>query len=389
MIGRPCAAGPQARFYTQKLGSRWVFCTPAGNAFWMNAVYHADASDDGADYQGIVLSDLVSSKYSVGLTTNGTLNWALQTVNRLKEWGFNTMAEYQSVWTLPAAVHPAWGTSDDTIPQKLPYVGFATPSLYSFSNVNNYANGPVKDLIAGVKTSVYNDYRSQSADFWDPNFAQYLKNELLNDQWISQMITGPHSDYLIGFNVDDTDNLQGFGAGPDFPTVNNGVIEDGNQQVHLGWIILVTAPGQTSGDDGVVYTDTKVYSKYELNNWLASRYGNNIAALNTAWGSKYTTFGAAGGWGSGSGVLDEDGTCPARTGKTCWVPGDAYTLTDATAQMRQDLDDFLLHHAQQYFSVVKSTLQSVAPGVLYLGPTSLGGWGRRRESRSCRRRHST
>ena len=174
--------------------------------------------------------------------------------------------------------------------------------------------------------------------------------------------------------MDDTDNLQGFGAGPDFPTVNNGVIEAGYQQAHLGWLILVTASTQTSGN-GQTYTDTKVYSKYELRNWLATRYSNSIAALNAAWGSKYTTFGTSGGWGSGGGVLDEDGTCPSRGSTACWVPKDAYLLGGATAQMKQDMDDFLLHHAQKYFSVVKSTLQSVAPGVLYLGPTSLGTWG--------------
>jgi hypothetical protein len=42
--------------------------------------------------------------------------------------------------------------------------------------------------------------------------------------------------------------------------------------------------------------------------------------------------------------------------------------------MKKDLDDFLLHHAQKYFSVIKSALQAAAPGVLYLGPTVLGTW---------------
>jgi hypothetical protein len=43
--------------------------------------------------------------------------------------------------------------------------------------------------------------------------------------------------------------------------------------------------------------------------------------------------------------------------------------------MQADLNAFLLYYAQQYFSTIKSTLQTAAPGVLYLGPTTLGTWG--------------
>jgi hypothetical protein len=43
--------------------------------------------------------------------------------------------------------------------------------------------------------------------------------------------------------------------------------------------------------------------------------------------------------------------------------------------MQADLDAFLHYYAQQYFAVIKSTLRAAAPGVLYLGPTSLGTWG--------------
>ena len=60
------------------------------------------------------------------------------------------------------------------------------------------------------------------------------------------------------------------------------------------------------------------------------------------------------------------------------IPGylrDPYRLSGATPAMQADLDAFLLYYAQQYFSDIKSTLQAAAPGVLYLGPTSLGTWG--------------
>jgi hypothetical protein len=140
---------------------------------------------------------------------------------------------------------------------------------------------------------------------------------------------------------------------------------------HLGWIVLVTPSTQSSGIDAngrsISYSDTTVYSKKELSNWLSARYGN-IDALNRAWGSSYTTFGSDGGWGSGNGLLDEDG-------RHNWVPKDFNRLQGATAAMQQDLSDFLAHLAKYYFSVIKNALQQGAPGFLYLGPTNMGGWG--------------
>ncbi|HWB96039.1 MAG TPA: hypothetical protein VG672_05040, partial [Bryobacteraceae bacterium] len=265
---------------------------------------------------------------------------------------------------------------DSTIPVKLPFLGFISASLYALTNSGHYASQPVKDLMAGVKTSVYTGYRSQALDYWDPNFGQWLTNDIAQDSWSQQSIKGPHNEYMIAISVDDTDNLQGFGAGPDFPTVGNGLVEAGYVQPHLGWIILVTSPTQTSNSArGVTYSDTTVYSKQKLSSWLSSRYNGSIAALNAAWGSNYTTFGSAGGWGTGTGLLDEDGTCPARGSSKCWVPTDPYNLTGATSQMQSDLSAFLVVHAQNYFATIKGILTAAAPGVLYAGPTSLGTWG--------------
>jgi hypothetical protein len=377
LVNRPCPKGPSRHFYTQKIGSRWHLCTPVGNAFWMNGVYHIDATDTGTDYQGIVLNNVINAKYATGFTTNSTLNWALQSVRRIQSWGFNTIAEDAVAWTLPVAVHSDWHTSDIAIPVKLPFIAIAAPSWYAYTNVNNYASGPVKDIVYGIKPNVFQGYRSHFADIWDANFSQWFQGDLANDYWVHQAYAGPHNDYLIGMTVDDTDYLQGFGAGPDFPTTNNGLVSLGYDQPHLGWMILVTAPTQASNPRfGVTYKDTMVYSKRELSNWLSAQYNGDISRLNSAWGSNYTTFGSSGGFGVGTGILDEDGTCPSKSrGRQCWVSSDSKSLTGTTAKMKQDLDDFLLHHAQRYFSVIKSALQAAAPGVLYLGPTVLGTFG--------------
>jgi hypothetical protein len=372
----PCPGGRHPHFYTQKIGQRWNLCTPAGHAFWMLGVYDVSGADTGVDYQGISLAALLQAKYAKGPTANTTLNIALALVRRLQAWGFNTLAEFSVVWALPVGVHPQWATPDRAIPVKLAFVSFPYPALYSLSNNGRLAPGPVKDIVAGIKPSVLPGYRANSPDFWDPNFAAWLSNDLSKAEGRLKSYQGPHNDYLVGFNVDETDRLFGFGAGPDFSTVANGMPAKGYDQPHLGWMVLVTAPTQSSNQSlRQTYSDTTVYSKQELRRWLAARYHDRIDDLNRAWGAGYTTFDSNGGWGSGSGVLDEDGTCPARPSGRCWVPSDSKRLTGATAKMVEDLDDFLRDDAGHYFSTIKSLLEEKAPGVLYLGPTVLGTWG--------------
>ena len=380
----PCSTGAAPHFYTAKVNGRWTLCTPAGNSFWLKSVYHADASDSGADYQGITENGVActpgvpasaSSPCSVIVQKYGDNNikWGPQTIRRLKSWGFNALAEYASAYVLPVTTNSAWSTTDHSNPEKMPFTGLFWPAHYS-RLTNSYAQ-PVKDLIAPMKASTFTGYRHPSADFWDPNFATYVQANLADPtNPVYQWTHSPHSDFLIGLNVDDTDELLGLGAGPDFPTLSNGNLDSGTgrQEPHLGWMILVTPPTQASGVDAngraISYQDTKVYSKLALGNWLSSRYNGSISALNSAWGSNYTTFDSAGGWGTGTGLLDEDGS-------HAWVPTDSNQLNGATAAMKKDLDDFLAAHVDHYFSLIRSALKSAAPGILYLGPTALGAWG--------------
>jgi len=355
-----CAGGVASHFYTQKIGNRWWLCTPAGNVFWMKSVYVVDA-DDSIDQYGVSYSNMAAGKYG-----DADLQWGPQQNRRLKSWGFNSLAEYASIYTLPTTTNSFWPNSQQ--PVLMPFTGLAWPSYYSLSNSGGYANGPAKELIRATNPAVFTGYRAHSPDPWDPNFGMWLDGWLQHDYAGSQWINGPNNSYLIGFNVDDTDTLEGFGAGSDFKTVANGVASGGREQPHLGWIVLVTPPTQSQNSEfGVTYTDTTVYAKQALGNFLQTRY-TTIAALNAAWGSGYTTFGSAGGWGVGTGLLDEDGT-------HSWTPKDYTGLSDANAAVKKDLDDFLFAHAQKYFSVIKSVLNARAPGRLYLGPTTLSSWG--------------
>lgn len=369
LTGVPCSNGSKAHFYTEKLGNRWWLCDPAGNGFFMKGVAYDMPNVDTEQ------AAINRTKYATGPTAVWELNWSIAQVNRLLSWGFNVVADDSYAGMTPGYVDTQWSTSDNTIPaaQRMPYTFINDTTRYVLQNSAGCgAASPIKDLISGVG-SAYTGYHYNYADYFDPHFATCVRNIIKTSQ-VNTSATGVHSDYLLYITIDESDQTGGLlsSAGQDFPTLPAGK----NGSGHPGWITLVTAPTQTSNSSwSATYTDTTVYTKLALSNWLAARYSKSIAALNAAWGSNYSTFASAGGWGRGTGLLDEDGACPGKTGgRRCWV-GDQYTLAGETAAMQADLSAFYSHYLDQYLSVMRSQWHDPtygAPGVLL--QMQLGGW---------------
>src|SRR5207302_3156446 len=95
----------------------------------------------------------------------------------------------------------------------------------------------------------------------------------------------------------------GFGAGPDFATT-----PAGHTNANLALRVAAMSPLQTAASNvanGVsyVYADTLIHTKKALRDSLATEYGT-VAALNTAWGSSYTS-------------VDSSGTCVGSQPITC------------------------------------------------------------------------
>ncbi len=327
-------------FQVRKLGSRWVFLDPEGHPFWMLGVFAVDLNTDTSAGTAYTLNKYGSRSA-----------WGLQAVRRLQSWGFNAAAEYASAYVVPVNHDGSYETGDP-----LPWVDILRPAYYSLRNYGGYAPAPVKDLVAGLDAE-YTNYRGDSLpDVFDPGFAVYA-------QKLAAANTSPveaQSGWLIGTATDDLDDLWGFGPGPDLPAAR--------QTSNIGWLALCTNFAQSSNPKlGETYADTKVYTKFALRDWLESKYGT-IAALNAAWGSNYTTFDDAGGYGVGAGLLDEDGRNP-------WVGRDDVALSTAAPQVRADLNAFLAIYAQKYFSIVSAALRSARPNQLVFGPATLNGWG--------------
>ena len=279
-------------FHVEKIADRWWFCTPEGHVFWMVGVF-AMSHDSHVTDLGTSYDEIAKSKY-------GDLNWkwGSQQVRRIKSWGFNSVAEFSSAYTLPIATCGGsgcpldWRSNQGKQPVPVPMTAQVQPALYSLFNQNNYAPGAVKDVVFGVNLHNWMGYGSSFPDIYDPNFRLWLDGEMKKHPAV---LPEENSPWVIAWITDECDELTGLcGAGPDFPTIS-----PGHNQRSQGLVTLVTSPVQTLHPVGgpvryfEVYSNTAVLSKEQLQEYLKKKYVS-IAALNSAWGSAYSTFDSEG-----------------------------------------------------------------------------------------------
>jgi hypothetical protein len=354
-------AKPSGNFRVTKISNRWVILTPRGNPFWMLGVWnittddHIFPVDSGRSY-----TQRVTHKYG-----DSNLRWGPQQVRRLKSWGFNTIGPYSVSWVSPTHSDSRW-PKDGTQPVKAPIVILARVSYYSFYNSDGYGTAPVKDLVAGVKPRTLAYQGGHFPDIFDPAFEAYANGMFERGLSENAMRNSP---WVIGYMSDDTDDLWGFGAGSEFQTKPPGHAND-----NLALLSLITSPVQSAnrnaGGSGrsVTYRNQKVYTKEALIEFLRKKYGT-IAALNSSWGSTYTSFNSDGGWGTGNGLPDED----LRPNHQ-WLRSDTVGLSDFNNNIRTDLDAFLVQLTRRYFTICRDKVKKVNPNSLYLGITALGSW---------------
>jgi hypothetical protein len=170
----------------------------------------------------------------------------------------------------------------------------------------------------------------------------------------------------------------------------------------------------TAGDDGSgprASTPTVTgYFRGTTSNSYSGTKPRNLGTINYTTGSVSLTFASAvgvgtaitvnyqtNGWGTGHGLLDEDGKCPAKGGGSCWIPqgtdshgfryydlgpatrgqatavGCTAPVSTMTCAFIVDMDNFLYHLVKNYAYIEKTAFNTAMPGILYLG-TMVGGW---------------
>ena len=322
----------------QKIGNRWWFCTPvttASTGIPANTTSHTfiamtvasllpNNSGLGNDCTGTNTNFIATQKYGdVGF------NNAWQQLKRLTTWGFFATGEdtnevyYQGDATCTSCVWP-----NHAQPVPLPLINEDKPSQNAISNVNGYLTEPVKDLLQGVNSHYTYFLGGMTPDMFDTKIHTWWTTALQNSNHVSIRANDP---WILTEFTDDSDWLWCMGAGPDFATTGGG----SHTNTNCGWITLVTSPVQTfvksvqQSGKTFTYTDTLVHSKADATNpahgtcsisapcslrdYLFDKYSGSISALNTAWGSTYTTFDSSGTQVTGEAFATGDGTTKTFT----------------------------------------------------------------------------
>ncbi|MGH9710688.1 MAG: hypothetical protein ACRD37_09080, partial [Candidatus Acidiferrales bacterium] len=179
-------------FHTEKIGNRWWFCTPSGNAFFMQGVDVVDQIG-GSGYPAVI-----NAKYGSIQT------WAKEANQRLLSWGFNSLGTYANAYTLPYVIDSSYPLDAGGLhsqPVKLPFIGLVRPGLYSMQNppifASNFTNktlltDQVKSVFYGA-SSFYTGFRPGhgSADYFDPKIDTWLAGDLANEMTWSNLKSSP------------------------------------------------------------------------------------------------------------------------------------------------------------------------------------------------------
>jgi hypothetical protein len=278
-----CTNGNTA-FKIVTVNNRLVFCSQLGHVLPMargpfgfdpNLVTTTDES--GHSYYDYMFT-VGGGKYS-----GGTAQWVTQELGVMKNLGLNSLPTYANVNALPPA-----GPS-----VKVPFVLFEIVSAYAIVNKLGWGSGPVKEL-GYLLSSTWGGFLSSTgvADYPDPNWQTMIDGSLAHDTTATQLASASSTTkgYLLGYSADDSDGTHCFGAGPDFTTQ-----PAGNNDYRCGYYVLFVAPTDYANSvQQQIYSDPSTYWRKMWADNLYTEYAGSTSALNTAWGSSYTTFGTSG-----------------------------------------------------------------------------------------------
>jgi hypothetical protein len=284
-------------FHMEQIGSRWWFCTPLGNA------YNAQSVSIGAPPNPTIdscrgnanLFPLIIAKYG-----DATFNWAWQTLKRVTQWGFNATAQDSTLLVSATETCSSCLWPGHVQPIPIPFIIEGRPAENAYKNTGNVLSSPLKDSVVSTNTN-WQGYRGATLfDVFDPGLGTFWANSLATNAQLAPVKN--NSPWVPAVYTDDSDFFSGSGATPDFVS--------GHTTPNPAWTTLLTSPVQTynsstvTGSLKLVYTDIKNYSKSNalnpvttcsitdpcsLRDYLKQKYVT-IGALNTAWGSTYTTF---------------------------------------------------------------------------------------------------
>jgi uncharacterized membrane protein len=337
-----------------KIGSnpaRWVYADPNCYAFYQLGVY------DATSY--FILKDIMQSRYNNDLTM-----WAKHSLQRQIASGFNANDIFYSDFMLP--IPKGGNTKGASI--KLPFLLFFGASQDAiFDPTDLGIPEAIKSIIGGQDSNGYqlpgNIY---NLDLMDPNWLMANQGELalllnpslggfqdgFNDTpWVAAVSLGDSDEYVL---------FKGSGPGGyahPAMVVATSAFNFNLPPINGNWQrpILYSKAAWTCN---AIANDSQNFPPGQ--SFLETKYNNNIAALNASWGSNYTSFCDAGGFGSGTGVLDEDGR------HTAWFGNDFYNQAGMNTNLKADLDKYLYIMGLQIYTPQISVVNGYDPNHLMM-----------------------
>src|SRR5271166_1451502 len=325
---------PTGYFQILKVKGRWVYADPNCNSFYQFSVY--DASPE------FILQGVFQSRYG-----NDESKWAKHSLQREVAYGFNTNDIFYSDYMLPVATSNTGQGASIKVPFLL---HFSTMNDASYDPTLLGLPEPVKDMCIGQDSNGFKNYCLYTLDIIDPNWT------VANQAELGVQI----SDFLGGFNtipwvpaisLGDADQVFMFkGNGVRFPNYPHPAMVVATRAfnynlppVNGNWQRPVLY-GKAGWTCNAIANDPKNFPPG--GSYLEKKYGT-IAALNQAWGTGnfYTSFCDAGGFGTGTGVLDEDGQHTAWFGN----PIDYYNQVGMNPNLLADLNNYLYTMAYQVY----------------------------------------
>ena len=277
-------------------------------------------------------------------------SWASAQNARLRTWGFNAAGmysyKYQTTPDFPVGgvpYAPTWTVSGHAVRDDFPY---------HCKNVNHNYGG----MVCG--SSFYQPFGGGQLDIFDKTcdsgqgVSAAFSSDVAAD--IAAMNSyGPSLKNAILIVTEEADDLYG---------INRTTHED------FGYIVAASNPNMPSSyTDGYSYSDQTLYAKMALRDFLATEY-TTIAALNSAWGTSYTTFGTSDpngdagisngtyhSYGTGTGLLDENGSHLIKPGEICSQMSSLNTWwPSAHPAVGSDLHNFVQYFAATYAQKIMS-----------------------------------
>ena len=316
---------------------RWNLVSPLGNAMYERGVQNASYV--------FIDQDVMQARYGSDHTS-----WFTRTLKRIQSWGFNVIGDYSHVAFWPVGNNSAGG------PVKMPFMLMVRPAVQATIHPDRCGyKQPIKDIIQGVPSHYAIWDGTPMPDPFDPMWPACVNAAIKEAR--DNFAGGDFKNipWIVGITTEDADYLWALKAAGDNTARPN-------TYPHMGFLIAVANFSFSRN------SDPKLHAKYAWSAYLEKKY-STIAALNAAWGSNYTSFGDDGGYGDGSGVLDEDGR------HTAWLGDDPYLLKGATPAVKADLDAMLYQYAYQFESPEVQAVRAYDKNHLIFGPNALGGPG--------------